>query len=272
MHSANLLYQYWIHTERIDRLPRWFEFTLNTPSHHRVHQAPTRVPGHQLRRHPHPVGSGCSLIRPLEDKPVTYGLTKNINTHNPIKVAWGEFAAIAGDVRRSDSWGPAGGTSSAPPAGRWNRRRAVSCGGKGPALSTRPGVDPVELTATPAERQQLVEVEAGVHPGPLQGENQILGGDVAGGPRGEGQPPMPPGRVEHCHSGLVGGQRTGISGVAVLWTCARNATLPTTSRTAATRRRTSRHGHPMVSAIAISATPLSPIQPTSATRSRTSPV
>ena len=39
-----------------------------------------------------------------EDKPVTYGLTKNINTYNPIKVAWGEFAAIAGDVRRSDSW------------------------------------------------------------------------------------------------------------------------------------------------------------------------
>lgn len=30
--SANLVYQFWIHTERIDKLPRWFEFVLNTPS------------------------------------------------------------------------------------------------------------------------------------------------------------------------------------------------------------------------------------------------
>ncbi|KCG92247.1 C-5 sterol desaturase Erg3 [Mycobacterium tuberculosis KT-0089] len=35
--SLNLIYQFWVHTERIDRLPRWFEFVFNTPSHHRVH-------------------------------------------------------------------------------------------------------------------------------------------------------------------------------------------------------------------------------------------
>ena len=34
--SWNLLYQFWIHTERISRMPRWFEFVFNTPSHHRV--------------------------------------------------------------------------------------------------------------------------------------------------------------------------------------------------------------------------------------------
>ncbi|MEM9930040.1 MAG: sterol desaturase family protein, partial [Bacteroidota bacterium] len=33
----NLLYQFWIHTEHIDRLPSWFEAVFNTPSHHRVH-------------------------------------------------------------------------------------------------------------------------------------------------------------------------------------------------------------------------------------------
>lgn len=37
--SANLVYQFWIHTERIDKMPRWFEFVFNTPSHHRVHHA-----------------------------------------------------------------------------------------------------------------------------------------------------------------------------------------------------------------------------------------
>ena len=35
--SLNLIYQFWIHTERIDKLPRPFEFVFNTPSHHRVH-------------------------------------------------------------------------------------------------------------------------------------------------------------------------------------------------------------------------------------------
>ncbi|MET0910613.1 MAG: sterol desaturase family protein, partial [Ilumatobacteraceae bacterium] len=35
--QLNLLYQYWIHTEAIDRLPRPIESVFNTPSHHRVH-------------------------------------------------------------------------------------------------------------------------------------------------------------------------------------------------------------------------------------------
>ena len=33
----SLIYQFWIHTERIQRLPRWVEGIFNTPSHHRVH-------------------------------------------------------------------------------------------------------------------------------------------------------------------------------------------------------------------------------------------
>ena len=35
--QLNLLYQYWIHTEAIDRLPAAIEKIFNTPSHHRVH-------------------------------------------------------------------------------------------------------------------------------------------------------------------------------------------------------------------------------------------
>lgn len=33
------LFQYWIHTKAINKMPRWFEFIFNTPSHHRVHHA-----------------------------------------------------------------------------------------------------------------------------------------------------------------------------------------------------------------------------------------
>ena len=37
--SISLIYQYWIHTELIDKMPKWFEAIFNTPSHHRVHHA-----------------------------------------------------------------------------------------------------------------------------------------------------------------------------------------------------------------------------------------
>ena len=37
--GINLIYQFWIHTEVIGRMPRWFEAVMNTPSHHRVHHA-----------------------------------------------------------------------------------------------------------------------------------------------------------------------------------------------------------------------------------------
>ena len=33
--GLNLIYQFWIHTEAITRLPRWVEAVMNTPSHHR---------------------------------------------------------------------------------------------------------------------------------------------------------------------------------------------------------------------------------------------
>ena len=41
--SLNLIYQFWVHTERIDKLPRVFEFVFNTPSHHRVHHGMDQV-------------------------------------------------------------------------------------------------------------------------------------------------------------------------------------------------------------------------------------
>lgn len=31
------LYQFWIHTRMIHKMPTWFEYVFNTPSHHRVH-------------------------------------------------------------------------------------------------------------------------------------------------------------------------------------------------------------------------------------------
>ncbi len=37
MIELNLFYQFFLHTEVVGRLPAWYEFIFNTPSHHRVH-------------------------------------------------------------------------------------------------------------------------------------------------------------------------------------------------------------------------------------------
>jgi sterol desaturase/sphingolipid hydroxylase (fatty acid hydroxylase superfamily) len=97
--QINLLYQYWIHTEAIDRLPAPAEAVLNTASHHRVH--------HGANQQYLDKNYGGILIvwdklfgtfEP-EVRRIKYGLTKNIRTYNPIKVGYHEFADIARDVR-----------------------------------------------------------------------------------------------------------------------------------------------------------------------------
>jgi sterol desaturase/sphingolipid hydroxylase (fatty acid hydroxylase superfamily) len=102
--SANLVYQFWIHTERIDRLPRPVEAVLNTPSHHRVHHASQ---GGYLDRN----FGGILIVWdrlfgsfvPETARPV-FGLTKNIATYNPLRVATHEYLAIARDVRAARGW------------------------------------------------------------------------------------------------------------------------------------------------------------------------
>ena len=99
-----LLYQFPIHTERIDRLPRVIEYWFNTPSHHRVHHGANNP---YLDRN----YGGIFIIWDRmfgsyaeELEPVKYGLTKNIDTHNPIKVNFHEFGVMMRDVWRAKSW------------------------------------------------------------------------------------------------------------------------------------------------------------------------
>ncbi|TYP99104.1 sterol desaturase/sphingolipid hydroxylase (fatty acid hydroxylase superfamily) [Tenacibaculum adriaticum] len=96
--SVSLLYQYWIHTELIDKMPKWFEYIFNTPSHHRVHHATN--PQYLDRNH-----AGIFIIwdrmfgtfEPEVEKPV-YGLVTNIETYNPVKVAFIEWGNMFKDV------------------------------------------------------------------------------------------------------------------------------------------------------------------------------
>jgi sterol desaturase/sphingolipid hydroxylase (fatty acid hydroxylase superfamily) len=102
--SLNLVYQFWIHTEAIDKLPRWFEAVFNTPSHHRVHH------GSQAQYLDRNYGGVLIVWDRLfgtfepEGERVRYGLTKNLETSNPLRVATHEYVAIWRDLRTAASW------------------------------------------------------------------------------------------------------------------------------------------------------------------------
>ena len=100
--GVSLIYQYWIHTEAIRRMPRWFEAVFNTPSHHRVHHARNAL---YLDRN----YAGILIVwdklfgtfQPeLDEEPCRYGLVKNLATFNILRVAFHEWAGIAADVAR----------------------------------------------------------------------------------------------------------------------------------------------------------------------------
>jgi sterol desaturase/sphingolipid hydroxylase (fatty acid hydroxylase superfamily) len=102
--SINLVYQYWIHTERIQKLWRPIEFVFNTPSHHRVHHGMDQL---YLDKN----YGGILIIWDRlfgsfepEGERVRYGLTTNLTTYNPITVAFHEYIALWRDLRATRSW------------------------------------------------------------------------------------------------------------------------------------------------------------------------
>ncbi|GAB3643716.1 sterol desaturase family protein [Spirosoma arcticum] len=115
MQAISLLYQFWIHTEHINKLPAPIEFIFNTPSHHRVHHGSNLA--YLDKNH-----AGVLIIwdrlfgtfEPERDRP-TYGLTTNLNSHNPVKIAFHEWTAIGRDLRRAGSLRNAMGYLFGPP-------------------------------------------------------------------------------------------------------------------------------------------------------------
>lgn len=77
------LYQFWIHTKAIKKLPRWFEFIFNSPSHHRVHHGVD--PKYIDKNH----GAVFILWDRLfgtfkkEEEEPTYGITTPLKSWNP---------------------------------------------------------------------------------------------------------------------------------------------------------------------------------------------
>lgn len=115
MQAISLLYQFWIHTEFISRFPAPIEFIFNTPSHHRVHHASDLK--YLDKNHAGVLIIWDRMFGTFEqevERP-TYGLTKNISTHNPVRIAFHEWADIIRDVSHAGSVRNALGYLFGPP-------------------------------------------------------------------------------------------------------------------------------------------------------------
>ncbi len=84
IHQVEVLYQFWIHTEYIKKLPKPIEYFFTTPSHHRVH--------HGINKQYIDKNYGSTLIiwdrifgtfEPEVEKP-NYGITTPVNSFNPV--------------------------------------------------------------------------------------------------------------------------------------------------------------------------------------------
>ncbi|WP_024792846.1 sterol desaturase family protein [Tomitella biformata] len=130
--SVSLVYQFFIHTERVQKLPRPIEFLFNTPSHHRVHHG--RDQDFLDRNY-----GGILIIwdrmfgtfTPETRRPL-YGLTQPVDTNNLWRLQVREYQAIARDWRGAKGWraklghtfGPPGWAPEPDPAAEPSRSRS----------------------------------------------------------------------------------------------------------------------------------------------------
>lgn len=102
MYSLTQTYGILVHTQYVQRMPKWFEAVFVSPAHHRVHHASN------IRYLDKNMGM-CLIIwdkmfgtfqDELKEEKVVYGLTKPIHSQNPIDVIFHEWKSIGKDVSK----------------------------------------------------------------------------------------------------------------------------------------------------------------------------
>ncbi|MGH6646288.1 sterol desaturase family protein [Aquabacterium sp.] len=101
-YGVNLAYQFWIHTDLIDKMG-WMEGWLNTPSAHRVHHAANveyldANYGGTIMIFDRLFGT---YVPEKEGVPIRYGLVKQVTTNSAIKILFNEWIGIFKDVFRA---------------------------------------------------------------------------------------------------------------------------------------------------------------------------
>ncbi|PZW44094.1 fatty acid hydroxylase family protein [Mesonia algae] len=102
-HQIAVLYQFWIHTEYIRKLPKWISFIFVTPSHHRVHHGKNK---HYLDKN---YGSTFIIWDRMfgtfqpEDEQAVYGILEQPKHYNPVKLVFHVWVDIYKNMRKAGS-------------------------------------------------------------------------------------------------------------------------------------------------------------------------
>lgn len=98
------LYQFWIHTKAIKRMPRWFEFIFNSPSHHRVHHAVN--PKYIDKNHAAVFIIWDRLFGTFkeEEEEPTYGITTQLKSFNPTWANFHYYVEMYQIAKKAKSW------------------------------------------------------------------------------------------------------------------------------------------------------------------------
>jgi sterol desaturase/sphingolipid hydroxylase (fatty acid hydroxylase superfamily) len=137
--GLNLIYQFWIHTDTIRTIGA-AEAVLNTPSHHRVHHGSNER--YLDRNHAGILVVWDRLFGTFQRElphldPVVYGLTENVGSFNPWRVATHEHRNMFRDVAESTTWRDRLGFVLRGPGWAHRRRAAV----EGAAMLPGPASD-----------------------------------------------------------------------------------------------------------------------------------
>jgi sterol desaturase/sphingolipid hydroxylase (fatty acid hydroxylase superfamily) len=103
-HEIEILYQFWIHTQLVKKLPAPIEYIFTTPSHHRVHHA--KNPRYIDKNY----GSTFIIWDRLfgtfqeEDEEPIYGITEPPNSYNPVYLVFHVWMEIWRDLKKAKSF------------------------------------------------------------------------------------------------------------------------------------------------------------------------
>jgi sterol desaturase/sphingolipid hydroxylase (fatty acid hydroxylase superfamily) len=115
--AGNLLYQYWLHTELVPRLPGVIEFVFNTPSHHRVHHA----------SNPEYLDCNYGGVLIVFDRlfgtyreeratiPIRYGLVEPVHSYNPVAIVLHSWVKLVRALHRARGFRQIAMTLFGPP-------------------------------------------------------------------------------------------------------------------------------------------------------------
>ena len=103
--SLNLLYQFWVHTQAIDQMPKWYEFIFVTPSNHRVHHAKNKIYVDKNFGGVFLWDRLFGTFQPeLKEEKVIFGISTQLASWNPV---WGNLhflSSLCKDAWRTNSW------------------------------------------------------------------------------------------------------------------------------------------------------------------------